>query len=344
MKTPCAVTVSPESPTARDPTAQFFQQGATISAESVNEFYSSPPQSLTLAGGDTLALTDGVIAAGAVYTAGKQVSSATIDKVGLDPGATLALAAPIVLAGGTVDVRSGATVSGAVVSSGGAMIVSSGGVVVAPTVNGGVVFERGATLAGALAGSGNVTESGGALVLSSAAGFRGEVVISSGQVELAGAGGVGASSVDFAAGSSGTARLVIEAVDTPAARATFASELLNFSQDGDSVLLAGLADAGGSATGVAHGSTLVLTDGGKTYDFRLGGQIAPSFVVTALGGGVLITADPPPTSHVQLMAQAMATFGASSEAPAAPTGSSLVASTSNLIAEPHPAVTAPRYR
>jgi autotransporter passenger strand-loop-strand repeat protein len=320
-----------------------IQQGATVSAESINEFYSSPPQSLTLPGGDTLELVSGVIAAGAVYTAGKQLLSATIDKVGLDPGATLALAAPIVLAGGTVDVRSGATVSGAMVSSGGALVVSSGGALVSPTVNGGVVFEGGATLAGALVGSGSVTESGGALVLSSAAAFRGEVVISSGQVELAGAGGVGAGSVDFAAGSSGTAQLVIEAVDTPAAGATFASELLNFSQDGDSVLLAGLADVGGSATAVAHGSTLVLTDGGKTYDFRLGGQIAPSFVVTALGGGVLITADPPPTSHVQLMAQAMATFGASSEAPGAPTASSLVSSTGNLIAEPHPAVTVPRH-
>jgi autotransporter passenger strand-loop-strand repeat protein len=318
-----------------------IQQGATISAESINEFYSSPPHSLTLPGGDTLELVDGVVAAGAVFTAGKQLAATSIDKVALDPGATLALTAPTVMAGGTIDVRSGASISGALVSSGGAIVVSSGGVLTAPTVNGGVVFELGATLAGTLVGSGSVTEAGGELVLSSAAAFRGEVVISSGVVEFTAAGGAGSASVDFAAGS---ARLVIKSADTPAAKSTFASELLNFSQDGDSVLLAGLADVGGSATAVAHGSTLVLTDGGKTYDFKLGGTIAPSFVVTALDGGVLITADPPAVTHVRAMVQAMATFDAVSQAPGAPTGSSLVSLTSGLIAEPHPATAASRLR
>jgi autotransporter passenger strand-loop-strand repeat protein len=317
------------------PVTLAIQQGATISAESVNEFYSSPPQSLTLAGGDTLALTDGVIAAGAVYTAGKQVSAAIVDKVTLDPGAALTLTAPTVLAGGTLDVRSGASVSGAVVNSGGEIVVSSGGVIVAPTVNGGVVFELGATLAGTLSGAGSVIESGGVLAIRSAAAFRGEVVISSGEVELAGAGGAGSGSVDFAAGA---ARLVVEAVDTPVAGRTFASELLNFSQDGDSVLLAGLADAGGSATAIAHGDKLVLTDGGKTYDFSLGGQIAPSFVVTSADGGTLITANPPLATQARRLAQSMATFGSANSAPATGIGSSHGALISALIAQPHPAM------
>ena len=325
------------------PVTLVIQRGATVSAETVNEFYSSPPEKETLPGGDTLEIVGAVIVSGAVYAAGKQATSAAFAGVTLDPGAILALAAPAVLSGGTLEVRSGASVSGAAVASGGALIVSSGGAVVAPIVNGGAVFELGAALVGALVGSGGVIESGGSLVVSSGAAFRGEVVISAGQVELVGAGGVGSSSVDFAAGSSGSARLLIKAVDTPAAGATFASELLNFNQAGDSVFLAGLPDAGGSATAVAHGSTLVLTDGGKTYDFRLGGQIAASYAVSVLDGDTLITAGPQVTTQAHVMIQAMATFGASSEAPGAPTGSSLVAAASNFIAGPHPATTIPRH-
>jgi autotransporter passenger strand-loop-strand repeat protein len=326
------------------PVTLVVQRGATVTAETVNEFYSSPPEKETLPGGDTLELIGAVIPPGVALTAGKQVSATSADGITLDPGAILVLAAPTVLAGGTVDVRSGASISGALVGSGGAIVVSSGGVLMAPTVDGGVVFELGATLGGTLAGSGSVTEAGGELVLSSAAAFRGEVVISAGVVELTGAGGAGSASVDFAAGSSGTARLLIKSADTPAANSTFASELLNFSQGGDSVLLAGLADVGGSGTAVAHGSTLVLTDGGRTYDFKLSGAIAPSFVVTSLDGGVLITADPPAAKHVRAMVQAMATFDAASQAPGAPTGSSLVSLTTSLIAEPHPATAASRLR
>jgi autotransporter passenger strand-loop-strand repeat protein len=316
-------------------------RGATVSAESVNEFYSSPPEKETLPGGDTLELVGAVVTSGVVFAAGKQLSAFAIDGVTLDPGAILALAAPVVLAGGTIDVRSGPSVVSALEARGGVIVVSSGGVLVSPTIDGTATFQAGAALAGVLTGDGRVTEAGGALVLKSAAAFAGEVMITSGLVELAGSGGVGSASIDFAAGSTGSARLAIEAVDTPAARTRFASELLNFSQTGDSLFLAGLPDSGGAAKAVLRGSELVVTDGGKTYDFSLGGQLASGFVVSSLNGGTLITASPPLTAKAQVMVQAMATFGGSSEAPGAATGSGLTSATSTAIAEPHAATAVP---
>jgi len=241
---------------------------------------------------------------------------------------------------GAVTVASGGLLSGGFLRTGETATIAAGGSAAGLDVlagaslvdDGTATWSGGATLAGQLTGTGTLEDLGGALVISSGAAFAGQVVISAGTVTLAGAGGVGSSEIVFSAGTS-AAMLAIGSADTPAAGSTFASELLDFSSGEDSIDLAGLAFVSG-ATAVVSGSTLVLTDGGATYDFTLGGSIAPSYVVTKDGTGTLITADPPPMGDAARLVQAMATFGASTDSPAAITGSGLVTPSHPLISEP----------
>jgi len=223
--------------------------------------------------------------------------------------------------GGTITLQSGATGSAIAVLSGAGFVV-----------NGTAVYSGGTTISGQLTGTGTVEDLAAGVVISSGAAFAGEILISAGSVTLAAAGGVGSSEIAFSAGTS-AAQLVIGAADTPTAGSTFASEILDFSSGEDAVDLAGLAFVSG-ATAVVGGSTLVLTDGGHAYDFTLGGSIAPSYVVTKDGTGTLITADPPAMGDAARLVQAMATFGASTDSPAALTGSGLVSSSHPLIAAP----------
>jgi hypothetical protein len=157
------------------------------------------------------------------------------------------------------------------------------------------------------------------------------VVINAGSVTLAGAGGVGSSQIVFSAGAT-EAELLIGASDTPTAGTTYASELLDFSSPSEDIDLAGLPYVSGASAAVS-GSTLVLTDGGKTYDFALGGGVATSYTVTPDATGELVTPEPP-TGGAARLVQAMAAFGANPEGPGVLTGSGVASSSGALIAEP----------
>ena len=64
----------------------------------------------------------------------------------------------------------------------------------------------------------------------------------------------------------------------------------------DGLDLRGVAFVSG-ATAVVSGTTLAVTDGGKVYDFKLGGTIGASYHVTSDGHGGTLVYDPP-LAHV----------------------------------------------
>jgi len=252
----------------------------------------------------------------------------------------------VLSSGGEELVSSGGVASGTRVESGGLAYVYSGGVAVGPTIsaggketisnggtasglgllsggvlidNGEVVISGAGSLDGSLTGSGAVIESGGGdLVLSgSDAGFAGKMVIGGGVIELAKSGVLGTGYVEFVAPETGSAVLQIDAADAPAAGGTFGATIYDFSDAGEDIDLRSIAYVSG-ASAMVSGSTLVLTDGGKTYKFDVGGTIGGAFPVLSDGhGGTLI--DP----TVARFAQAAAAF-----APADAANTALVSATS----------------
>ena len=226
----------------------------------------------------------------------------------------------MVSSGGAEFVLSGAVGSGETVSGGGVETISAGGEVRGLAVQaGGVliddgeVFLSGATTlgnypwAGALSGSGLVVDANGEdLVLSgSGAGFSGGAVIKGGTIELATSGAIGAGYVQFVAPATGSAVLQIDAADAPGAGGTFANEIFDFSGANEDIDLRGVAFVAG-ATATVSGGTLVLSDGGATYRFKLAGSIAGAYPVLSDGdGGTLI--DPvPAAAHTSMSPKVLA--------------------------------------
>jgi autotransporter-associated beta strand protein len=155
--------------------------------------------------------------------------------------------------------------------------------------DGQVLLTSSKTFAGSLSGSGDLTVSGtGDLILNGAgSAFTGHAVISGGTIELATSGAIGTGSVVFGAGTA-SETLRIDAADAPAAGGTFANTIYHFSGSNDFIDLPSIAFVSG-ANATVSGSTLVLTDGGETYKFKLAGTIGGSFRVTSNGhGGTLI--------------------------------------------------------
>ena len=215
---------------------------------------------------------------------------------------------------------------GDTVSNGGSETISSGGTALGLTVrSGGLLVDDGevriggaGTLYGTLSGSGAVIQTeAGDLVLGGAGGaFRGKAAISGGTIELATAGALGAGYVQFVEPSTGSAVLQIDAADAPAAGGTFANVISNFSGAGEDIDLRSIAFVAGASATVS-GGVLVLTDGGKTYKFKLAGGIAGLYPVLSDGhGGTLI--DPTVAAFVQTAA-AFAPSGAAKTAPVSAT-------------------------
>jgi len=237
----------------------------------------------------------------------------------------------IVLSGGSASaeqIGSGAVASVALGGSASALSLAVGGTLID---NGGVEFGS-QTLAGSLSGAGAIVESGGTLLLSGAGtAFKGEAVISGGVVEIATSMGIGTAAVVFAA-SAGSATLQVDAVDTPAAGGSLANALSNFAGSAARLDLAGLIYVSG-ATAAVSGSTLILTDAGAKYHFRLAGSVAGAYAVASDGnGGTLITPETPSAVAVRraVIAQSMATFG---DVHAVSVGSGLSGGTSSAMAE-----------
>lgn len=205
-----------------------------------------------------------------------------------------------VLGGGEAYVYAGGEQIAAVVSSGGAETVLAGGAARGLTVlSGGALIDNGevriggaGTLDGTLEGSGAIIETGGGdLVLGGGGGadFSGKAAIEGGAIELGAAGALGSGAVQFVQPATGAAVLQIDAGDAPAAGGTFANTMLNFSGAGEDIDLGSIAFVTGASATVV-GSTLMLTDGGKTYAFKLAGGVADAYRVLGDGhGGTLIT-------------------------------------------------------
>ena len=215
-----------------------------------------------------------------------------------------------VLKGGGEYVYSGGAGESTVVSSGGKAVVSSGGAVLGLTlISGGELIDEGeirfggaGTLAGTLSGSGSLvqTKSGDLLLSGAGAGFDGKAVISGGTIELGTSGALGTGSVTFVAPATGSAVLQIDAGDAPKADGTFANVISNFNSAGEDIDLRSIAFVSG-ATAKVEGSTLVLTDGGKTYTFKIAGTTASAYPVLSDGhGGTLI--DPRAVAFTQTAA------------------------------------------
>jgi hypothetical protein len=94
--------------------------------------------------------------------------------------------------------------------------------------------------------------------------------------------------VRFVEPATGSAVLQIDAADAPPAGGTFANTLSNFSGADDYIDLPSIAYVSGASATVS-GLTLVLSDGGKTYKFKLSGTMAGAYPVLSDGhGGTLI--------------------------------------------------------
>ena len=237
---------------------------------------------------------------------------------------------------GEMEVQYKAVASGGLLESGSYEIVDAGGTAVGLSVqSGGLLVDNGqvsiagdSIFDGVLSGSGSIIEAaGGDLVLAgSVNGFTGRAVISGGTMELASAGAFGSSSIVFSEPSTGSAVLQIDAPGTPIAGGTFANVISNFSGPNDYIDLRGIAYVSG-ATVTVSGHILTLSEGGKTYQFKLAGSIGASFPVLSDGhGGTLI--DPKAAVFVQAAA-AFAPLDASTMALAS---SSTSTTLSNLVA------------
>jgi autotransporter-associated beta strand protein len=188
------------------------------------------------------------------------------------------------------------------------------------------VLEVGAiteTLAGTLAGSGTLLKaSRGTLVLSGTeSAFTGSVAISGGVVELASSGGLHAA-ITFS-GAKTVAELKVDAADQPVAGSTFADALVNFDNSLDKLDLSGLAYVSG-ATATVSGSTLTLSDGGKTYKFTLGGTKPAAYQAISDGAGGTEIVCTAAAAQVASFTQAMASVGG------AASGSSLVSTSAGM--------------
>jgi autotransporter passenger strand-loop-strand repeat protein len=221
-----------------------------------------------------------------------------------------------VQSGGLAYINASGVAVGAVVSSGGAETISAGGIASGLSLlAGGVVVDNGeigfggaAALDGTLKGSGSIVQAAaGDLVLSgTGAGFSGDAVISGGTIELAAAAALGTGRVTFIEPATGSAVLQIDAADAPAAGGTFANVISNFSGAREDIDLRSIAYVAGASATIVD-STLVLTDGGKTYKFNVAGTTG-AYTVTSDGrGGTLI--DPPDINgDVARFAQTAAAF------------------------------------
>jgi len=170
--------------------------------------------------------------------------------------------------------------------------------------------------------------SGDLLVSGKDAAFDGQAVIEGGTIELATSGAIGTGSVDFVAPASGTAVLQIDEADAPKAGGTFANVISNFNAAGEDIDLKSIAYVDGASATVV-GSTLVLTEGGKTYTFDIAGTTAGAYPVLGDGdGGTLI--DPTTARAPEAIDPAVARFAqtAAAFAPAGAANAALVSSTS----------------
>jgi len=267
--------------------------GLTLAAGGALELLGGTASAMVLAGQANAVRTEFEIDSGGTAS-GTEVGSNTEDVIRSGGVAS----ASTVLNGGLEYVLIGGMTTGTRVSAGGEAIVSSGGVARGLVLlAGGVLIDNGevriggaGTLAGTLSGDGAVIETEPAdLVLSgSAAAFTGKAVISRGTIELATSHALGGGYVQFVEPTTGSAVLRIDAADAPAAGGTFANRISDFSGAEEDIDLGSIAFAAG-ASATLTGSTLVLTDGGKTYAFDIAGSTAAGYSVTSDGhGGTLI--------------------------------------------------------
>jgi autotransporter passenger strand-loop-strand repeat protein len=253
------------------------------------------------AAGDLYLLASGTATGTLVNSGGKELVSSGGVAAGTD-----------VLSGGAAYVYAGGGEETLTISSGGEAVVASGGGVLGVSLiaggklvdNGEVRFGGAGTLAGTLSGSGVLLQAAaGDLTLSDlGAPFTGKAEIDGGTIELARAGALGSGSVQFVEPATGSSVLQIDAADAPAAGATFANVISGFGSGREDIDLTSLAFVSGATAKVVD-SVLVLTDGGKTYKFRLAGSVADAYQVLSDGhGGTLI--DP----QAARFAQAAAAF------------------------------------
>jgi hypothetical protein len=306
-----------------------------------------------------------LVDSGARQSGVKVDSGAVLDAIGLKiTGAVVGMvSAAETVAGATVSIGAQVTVSGAAVADGGSLQVLGGGYAEdVSTVAGGVLTDGGTVifdqpgsvkLAGSLSGGGvlQLTGSGITLVLSGAGShFTGEAVIDgaaayndeteaysavSDVLEIATASGLGTGAVEFEGFPTvnTSATLQVDAADTPAAGATFANALNNFTSSTDFLDLRGLAYVAGASAKVS-GSTLTLTDGGRTEKFTLTGETAATFTVTSDGhGGTLIAPTAPPTPAVDAKVVAF-THAAAAFAPSDAARTALASSTAPAAETP----------
>ena len=267
---------------------------------------------LLAAGGTLSALSSGIVSGASVSSGGREVVSSG----GLANGTA-------VLSGGVEFLYNGGSGLGATVSSGGKEIISLSGIASQIEVlSGGVLIDNGQVL---IAGDGALRRRalglgrdhrgrGGDLLLSGdGEKFAGKAVISGGMIELATAGRAGQRARWFS--SRHRCRLG-DAADRRGGRAQGGRDLrqltLQLQRSERRYRSGGLAFVAG-ATATLSSSTLVLSEGGKTYRFNLGGSLAAGYVAASDGhGGTLI--DP----AVLAMTQAMAGFDPSPAATAGP--------------------------
>ncbi len=169
------------------------------------------------------------------------------------------------------------------------------------------------------AGAGSLADSGaGRLVLSATNTFTGGVTLNGGTLELAAAGASGTGAITLA----GTAAVVLDAADTPAAGQTFVSPIAGFA-NGDSIDLQGLTYTP-NATATLSGGILTVSSNGECVALVLPGATASAYYAHADGvHGVIVTSAPAPAAAWTAKASADWSVGGDWTSGAAPDNAAL---------------------
>jgi hypothetical protein len=225
--------------------------------------------------------------------------------------------AATVVSGGRLDVVSGGRASVIEADSGGVISLASGAVGSDMTTvfggrivdNGIVIYSVSNTLGAAFSGKGQVVQktSGWLYQSGDASGFTGQVTISGGTVVLEDATGFGSAPFTFRPSGGTTATLELTAPAIPANGAAFSETLVNFLSAADALDLRDQSFVAG-AKATLSGLMLSLADGGYSAKFKLSGGTAVSYLVSDDGhGGTLITPNPP-AARPAIVAQCLAGF------------------------------------
>ena len=258
-------TLTLDPATATTGPVDFYNDGSGGTDISPSTLSASDANTLEAAIGSTAALSSGT------YTI-----FLTDDVITTSAGGETATLDPIQAQNGTTIVLNGEGFGLFFAADGDSSIVAGGGPIVVTSLGGDVDFQ--------------ITDGSHLAAVSDT--FDGGVIITSGTLEVATAGGAGPASIVFDP-QGGSETLQVDAAAMPANGGIFSNALNDFSAAPTQYIdLAGLTFSSAMTSATEQDGTLQVTNGASSIGFTLGGDDSPTFNTFDDGrGGTLVTAD-----------------------------------------------------